>query len=161
MRLSIFVLSLTLCSSAYAASDCTFDQENQVEVLQAMAKKHPGGQLDIPQRRITWTKGELITEFNYGGCVDFGSGASSSERKNAARSEQEIFRVAKDLARKYWDAKEAGILLDALNKQTYTIERINDVKVYNVKHENYVTFYVQHRFENNRDVVTINWQGNF
>lgn len=37
------------------AEECTYDQENQLQVLREIAARQPGGHLDEGRRRITWS----------------------------------------------------------------------------------------------------------
>jgi hypothetical protein len=168
MKLAAALLALAFSSGLVAAEDCTFDQANQATVIAAVAKANPGGTKDAAKRRATWAnKSDGTTTFMYGGCVDFGSVVTRSTAMTRARSKEQVFALARQLAKQFWnnDIVAANAASDALmsgiNSGKYIAEPQAEGTTYSVDNEGYVQLYVRHEFKDGIDRVTIAWQGNF
>jgi hypothetical protein len=168
MRTIVIALATLLSTTLWAADDCTFDQDNQVKVLTAVAQSEPGASLDLERREVSWgTAGTDSTVFAYGGCADLGSTASRTTPMKAPRTREQVFAVAKALAERFWSNKHVGARLatatlrSGLSAQRFEIERLNGVTTYSIRDPHYVELYVEHSYADGADRVTIAWQGNF
>jgi hypothetical protein len=151
-----------------AADDCTFDQAHQANVISSIAARFPGGTANVTDRAVTWTStSEGTTIFSYGGCADLGSMISRSTPLAAARTQDQVFALARELATRFWsnDIVSARLatktLLAGLDESNYTEERIDGKRLYSVADPNYVQLYVEHEYKDGTDRVVIAWQGNF
>jgi hypothetical protein len=153
---------LSFYASAIAAdAECTFDQANQIEVLREMSARHPGGTLDIAQRKLSWEIAGGRIDYQYGGCVHLGTIVSQLDSRATARNQEEIFRVARQLAATYWDTAVTEILVNALQRKKYVVDNSNDRTAYAIAHEDYTQLYIEHSHADKVDRVTIGWTGNF
>ena len=99
MTRPVVLLMLILPNALWAADDCTFDQDHQREVLSQVAKMNPGAKADPESRQVTWSRSdEGTTTFAYGGCAHLDSIVSRSTPLAAARTQEEIFALARELA---------------------------------------------------------------
>lgn len=168
----IFLLfgSMNAASSAdeIADQDCSFNQEHQVQVLRAMANRFPGGQLDIKNRTIQWKQSATDgTQLNFGGCFHLASGVTQTIRLSQARTQAQVFALAKFLAKRYWDNQlvSAGAAFDALvaalNAGKYAVSYEEGKTIYAISDETYDELTVSHSYQNGIDTVMIVWFGAF
>lgn len=168
MKLPSIILALFLSPALWAADGCTFDQANQVRVITAVAKFAPHASVDLDNRQVTWTStSRETTVFSYGGCADLGSTVSRSTPMKTARTREQVFSVAKELAERFWSNEfvrerlATDTLLAGLKESRFTIEKDKQRATFYVRDPNYVELYVEHTYANGTDQVTIAWQGNF
>ncbi len=168
MKPIVFALATLLSPTLWAADDCTFDQDNQVKVLTAVAQSEPGASLNLERREVSWgAVGTDLTVFGYGGCADLGSTVSRTTPMKTPRTQEQVFALAKDLAERFWSNKHVAArlatetLLSGLSAERFEIERWDGATTYSVRDPNYVQLYVEHSYSDGADRVTIAWQGNF
>jgi hypothetical protein len=149
-------------NSFAATAECTYDQENQLEVLRKAAAREPGGRLDESQRRIVWSlpSGSTLT-YTYGGCTHLGSEVTLAEPRRTARSETLLFARAMELATRFWDAADVAALRRGLQGRGFQREEANGRVYYRLAHEYYAEFFVAHEFADGVDRITIFWSRNF
>lgn len=162
------MLALAPSNALLAEDDCTFDQNHQSTVIASIAKSVPGGTADVEHRLVTWTsKTEGTTTFGYGGCADLGSLVARTTRMTRPRTQEQVFALARELARRFWsnDIVSAGLatgtLLGGIEGSKYTTEKLEGRTTFNVQDPNYVQLYVEHEYKDGFDRVAIAWQGNF
>jgi hypothetical protein len=155
-------LSLCIASPCLAADECTYDQVNQIRVLKGIADRHPGGIVEEGERRITWPlkSGGTIT-YVYGGCVHLGSIVTRQEPLPIPHTDKQLFAVAMELASTYWDEADAAALNAGLKDVRYKKEQTDGKVYYNVRHDDYFEFYVEHEYKDGVDRIAIAWGRNF
>lgn len=153
---------LLVCTPFAVAGECTYDQENQLQVLSKIAARQPGGHLDEGQRRITWSRpsGGILT-YGYGGCTHLGSEVTLSDPRPTPRTESQIFALAMDLASQYWDKLDAAALRRELQGKRFQRDEVEGRVYYHIAREYYSEFFVAHEFAGGIDRVTIFWNRNF
>lgn len=168
MKNAVALLALLLSSSLWAADECTFDQENQLAVLAAIAKQNPGAKTYPEKRQVVWVRpGEGTTTFGYGGCADLGSVVTRSTPLPVARTQEQVFSLARDLATRLWSNKEVSerlateTLTNALQGGRFSVETVEGKKLFQVNDPNFVQLYVEHEYKDGVDTIAIGWQGNF
>jgi hypothetical protein len=168
MRTTVVALATLLSSTLWAADDCTFDQDNQMRVLTAVAQSEPGASLNLERREVSWgAAGTDYTVFAYGGCEDLGSTVSRTTPMKAPRTQEQVFALARALAERFWsnqyvfERQATETLLTALSAQRFGIEHWNGATTYSIRDPHYVELYVEHSYSDGADRVTIAWQGNF
>ncbi|MES2297727.1 MAG: hypothetical protein V4582_11835 [Pseudomonadota bacterium] len=168
MKLPLFILLAVLGPAAGAAEECSFNQEPQVEVLKKVAARYPGGKVVLASRQVSWNEGKgKTTTFGYGGCYDFGSVISQSEKAAAPRSEAQVFALAKALAQRFWNKDIYGnpMALETLTKNLddkhFTARPSHGSTVYRIEEPLFAELSVAHTFARGYDRVVLTWQGNF
>lgn len=168
MKIIIVLISLFLSPVLWADDDCSFDQENQVAVLTAIAQSKPGATLDVEKRQVSWgASGTDMTFFSYGGCEDLGSMVTRSTPMKSPRTHEQVFSLARELARRFWNNQKVAAdgatatLLAGLSAKRFEVEKLDDSTIYRVLDKAYVELYVEHAYTDGIDTVTIGWQGNF
>jgi hypothetical protein len=168
MKHAVALLAFLISSSLWAADECTFDQENQLAVLAAIAKQNPGAKSYPEKRQVVWVRpGEGTTTFGYGGCADLGSVVTRSMPLSAARTQEKVFSLARDLATQFWSNKEVSerlateTLVKALQSGRFYVETVEGKKLFQVNDPNFVQLYVEHEYKDGVDTIAIGWQGNF
>jgi hypothetical protein len=168
MRNAIALLALCFSSALWAADECTLDHDNQLAVLAAIAKQNPGAKTYPERRQVVWVRpGEGTTTFGYGGCADLGSVVTLSTSLPAARTQEQVFSLACDLATRFWSNKEVSerlateTLEKALQSGRFSTATVEKRKLFQVNDPNFVQLYVEHEYKDGVDTVAIGWQGNF
>lgn len=163
MSLSLtLALSLTLLAAEPAPEACTYDQDAQIQVLADLAKRVPGARMDARQKQLSWTGPAGDTRYSYGGCHDLGTRLTRTTAMATARTEAQVFELAKTLSADYLsaNANSAGAvaaLLGALTESRYTRHTEGDTTTYRVDHPEYIELSLTHRYAEGVDRVEIHW----
>ena len=168
MTLYTVALLLTLCAPALDQDDCTFSPEHQLEILRNVGSRYPGGKRNIKEREITWlSENGDKTVFGYGGCDDLGSAISVTSKMKTPRSERAVLSTALALAERFWtkelidDSLVLPLLRESIQHNRLIIEKRNGETFFNIRHEQFVGFYIEHTYKHGLDTVSVAWQGNF
>jgi hypothetical protein len=137
-------------------------------VIASVAGLGPGAVVDVAERTVAWTSpANESTVFGYGGCVDIGSTVARSTPMRAPRTREQVFAVARELAKRFWSPDPVGAdlaanaLIAGLDDSTFAIATQDRRTTYSVADPSYVQLHVEHEFVDGVDRVTIVWQGNF
>jgi hypothetical protein len=168
MRLLVVTFLCLLPFICSAAEDCTFDQTHQAMVITSIAALFSGGTPNVPDRLVTWNSTtEGTTTFAYGGCYDLGSVITRSTPLATARTQKQVFALARELTLRFWSndivsaRRATKTLLAGIDGSKYTVEKMNGRTVFSVPSTAYVELYVEHEYKDGIDRVEIGWQGNF
>lgn len=169
MKLIIAAIVIIFHTSYVAADECVFDQEDQPRIINAIAKMYPGGVIDYENRQVSWSDPvDGITIFVYGGCQHLGSEVSLESTRTNARTQEQVFTLARKLSQRFWNngvvpasriATEA--LQKALNQHEYTVIQVEGMTVYSIQENVYSQLVIEHEYKNGIDRVSISWVGNF
>lgn len=151
---------MLLVTSTCAADDCTYDQVDQLEQLQTIAKSHPGGVLDKASNTIRWNSpSNTASSITYGGCDHLGF----TVRKNIASArkltEPDVLALATSLAKEYWAPSETNVFVAAIAAKSFSRESTEATTYFHVINEYYVEFYIEHNPL--EGYVAIAWTRNF
>lgn len=160
MKYFIIFFAIMIHNGTSYAEDCTYDQSSQISLLQSIAKSHPGGELDKQSKSIVWNSDlNSASSITYGGCHHLSFSVTKNVSVHNPLRNEELFLLASTLAREYWDKSDANSLSKGIKDKTYTREITAGSMYYNIPHEYYFEFYIEHNPL--KAYVTIFWARNF
>jgi hypothetical protein len=151
---------LLFAASVCFADDCTYDQSAQLELLQSIAKRHPGGILDIDAKTLTWsTASSTATSVTYGGCDHLGFKVTKNVSLTKTLTEDEVLDLASTLADVFWEPLEAQALSSAISAKAFNRETVATGIYYQIHNTYYYEFFIEHN--QTEGYVAIGWARNF
>ena len=169
MNRIIVAFAFILHTSLLAADECVFNQEDQPRIIDAIAKMYPGGKIDHEKRQVRWSDPvDGITTFVYGGCQHLGSEVSQGSPLPKARTQEQIFTLARKLSQRFWinavvpSSRIATEALErALKQSEYTVIKVEGRTVFSIQEQVYTQLFIEHEYNDGVDRVSISWVGNF
>jgi len=125
MRFAISLLCLfpMMAVAEELPDDCSFDQVHLVGQLQALAKRIPGGRVDVADHFVEWhlPEGEVV-HAGQGGCYDLGTRVSIRFAKGRIPPREAALKKLLKAVSTYWSKPEAQELSAALAQSDDKIE---------------------------------------
>jgi hypothetical protein len=168
MTLYTVALLSTLFAQGLDQNDCALSSEHQLKVLRNVGSRYPGGKKGVKKREITWfSENGDKTVFGYGGCEDLGSVVSVTSKMKTPRSQRAVLSTALALGERFWTRELIGdslaleVLKEGIQGNRLIKEESNSETRFNIRHEAYTEFYIEHTHKDGLDTVSVAWQGNW
>lgn len=160
MKSLLLIFVILISANICYADDCMYDQEAQVELLESIAKSHPGGVIDLRERTITWSSSlARANSIQYGGCEHLVFIITKNIPKSKKLGEAEIFSLANELAKEYWESDDANALSNSIKDKTITRRSMYGSSYFDIPTEYYYSFYTE--YNPLKGYVSIMWARNF
>ena len=137
-----------------------YDQEAQNELIESIAKSHPGGVIDLSTRTITWSSPSAsASSIQYGGCEHLGFSITKNIQKSKNYTEAEVFSLAESLAKEYWSQSDSKAFSVAIAEKSFLLMKLESSTFFHIPREYYSEFYIEQNFL--AGYVTISWVRNY
>jgi hypothetical protein len=126
-----FLLAASFCAGGSGLSaDCSFDQAHIVGQLRLLAKRVPGGVVNLKESSVSWRldSGDVV-QAGQGGCYDLGVGISITYANGRRPPTDEAVRQLLSVVSRYWSERDSREIASTLAANNFDAQVLADGEI--------------------------------